>query len=278
MPSESTIKPVNGKTGSKEQLGQVDYQKLFHWAETQKDGTIPSSTLRNTDPYKAYLPLLIGIVTINLTIQMFQTDLPDNPDTESCFLPINPRVHLSATQLAWLPPDIPTESEVDFVAGMKTMAGSGEPTLREGLATHIYAANSSMEQKAFVNSDGDFLIVPQQGALDIQTEFGFLYVQPGEICVIQRGQRYSVRLPNGPSRGYILEIWGSSFELPELGPLGSNGLANARDFLTPLAHYEVKIEPWRLTYKLGGKLFEGKQQHSPFDVVAWHGNFVRIHP
>ncbi|KAI5308867.1 hypothetical protein KEM55_004670, partial [Ascosphaera atra] len=91
-----------------------------------------------------------------------------------------------------------------------------------------------MAHEAFVNSDGDFLIVPQQGNLDIQTEFGMLYVQPGEICVVQRGMKFSVNL-EGPSRGYILEIWGSNFELPELGPLGANGLANARDFLHPVA-------------------------------------------
>jgi homogentisate 1,2-dioxygenase len=177
------------------------------------------------------------------------------------------------TQLAWTPFDIPTE-EVDFVAGLRTIAGSGDPTLREGLATHVYVCTKSMEKSAFVNSDGDFCIVPQQGALDIQTEFGNLYVQPGEICVIQRGQRFKVKV-DGPTRGYILEIWGSNFELPELGPLGANGLANARDFLHPTAAYEITHDdPWSIVYKLGGKFFKCTQQHSPFDVVAWHGNYV----
>lgn len=202
--------------------------------------------------------------------------MPDNEDTESNFLPMNPRIHVSPTQLAWHPFDIPTSGEVDFVQGLKTIAGSGEPTLREGLATHVYAANASMKKKAFVNSDGEFLIVPQQGALDIQTEFGPLFVQPGEIVVIQRGLRFRVELPDGPSRGYILEVWGSCFELPELGPLGANGLANARDFLSPEAHYEIAEEPWEIVYKLGGKFFNSKQNHNPFDVVAWHGNYVRI--
>ena len=131
-----------------------------------------------------------------------------------------------------------------------------------------------MSRKAFVNSDGDFLIIPQQGSLDIQTEFGPLFVQPGEIAVIQRGIRFRVALPDGPSRGYILEVWGSNFQLPELGPLGANGLANSRDFLHPKAMYEVKREPWEVVYKLGGKHFKSTQQHSPFDVVAWHGNYV----
>ena len=200
--------------------------------------------------------------------------MPDNEDTESNFMPINPKVHISPTQLAWLPFDIPTEGGIDFVSGLKTVAGSGEPTLREGIATHVYTANTSMSQKAFVNSDGDFLIVPQQGSLDIQTEFGPIFVQPGEICVIQRGIRYRVDLPDGPSRGYILEIWGANFELPELGPLGANGLANSRDFLAPKAKYEIKKERWDIVYKLGGKFFKSTQGHSPFDVVAWHGNYV----
>jgi homogentisate 1,2-dioxygenase len=131
-----------------------------------------------------------------------------------------------------------------------------------------------MEKRAFVNSDGDFLIIAQQGNLDIQTEFGNLYVQPGEICVIQRGQRFKVAV-DGPTRGYILEVWGSHFELPELGPLGSNGLANARDFLYPKANYTVtRDDPWEIVYKLGGRFFKSTQNHCPFDVVAWHGNYA----
>lgn len=132
-----------------------------------------------------------------------QTDFPDNEDTESNFLTSNKRVHMSPTQLAWLPFHIPVDSEVDFIQGLKSIAGSGEPTLREGLAVHTFLANTSMKRKAVVNSDGDFLIVPQEGALDIQTEFGMLYVQPGEICVIQRGQRFKIKV-DGPTRGYIL--------------------------------------------------------------------------
>jgi homogentisate 1,2-dioxygenase len=138
--------------------------------------------------------------------------LPDNEDTESNFLPANKRVHVSPTQLAWLPFDIPKDGEVDFISGLKTIAGSGEPTLREGLAVHTYLCNASMNRRAAVNSDGDFLIVPQQGALDILTEFGPMYVQPGEICVIQRGQRFKVKV-EGPTRGYILGRSTPVFEL-----------------------------------------------------------------
>ncbi|CAI7569070.1 unnamed protein product [Penicillium pancosmium] len=297
-----------------------EYQKIFHWAETQKNGTIPSFNTRRNDPYKyqsgfgntfeseavpGTIPqgqnsprnVRFGLYAEQLTATAFVaprhankkawlyrarpavahqgfTEMPDNKDTESNFLPLNPRIHISPTQLAWHPFDIPATGEVDFVSGLKTIAGSGEPTLREGIATHVYVANTSMKKKAFVNSDGEFLIVPQQGALDIQTEFGPLYVQPGEIVVIQRGLRFRVEVPDGPSRGYILEVWGTCFELPELGPLGANGLANARDFLSPTAHYEIAQEPWEIIYKLGGKFFKSTQNHNPFDVVAWHGNYV----
>ncbi|KAH8587000.1 RmlC-like cupin domain-containing protein [Bisporella sp. PMI_857] len=283
-------------------MASPDYQNIFHWAETQKDGAIQSFSLRKDDPYKyqagfnnnfeseaipGTLPqgqnnprcVRFGLYTEQMTASAFVaprhsnkkawlyrirpavahqgfTDLPDNSDTESSFLLGNPRVHVSPTQLAWLPFDIPGDQEkIDFIGGLKTLAGSGDPTLREGIATHVYTANTSMNQKAF-------------------TEFGRLYVQPGEIAVIQKGQRFRVALPSGASRGYILEIWGANFELPELGPLGANGLANARDFLHPTAHYEVKNEPWEIVYKLGGKFFQSTQNHSPFDVVAWHGNYV----
>ncbi|KAI0326637.1 homogentisate 1,2-dioxygenase [Cubamyces sp. BRFM 1775] len=203
------------------------------------------------------------------------TSLPDNPDLESCFLPLNPKVHTSPTQLAWYPFNIPSDDEkLDFVSGLKTIAGNGDPTLREGLAVHIYAATESMGKKAFCNSDGDFLILPQQGRLDIQTELGRLMVRPGELVVIQRGIKYKVGLPDGPSRGYVLEIFGSHFELPELGPLGTHGLANVRDFESPVASFDIDQSPWEIIYKMTGKQFVCKQEHTPFDVVAWWGNYV----
>ncbi|KAI0787799.1 homogentisate 1,2-dioxygenase [Fomes fomentarius] len=200
------------------------------------------------------------------------TTLPDNIDLESCFLPLNPKVHFCPTQLAWYPLDIPSNDKVDFVSGLKTLAGNGDPTLREGLAAHIFVANESMGKRAFCNSDGDFLILPQQGRLDIQTEFGKLMVRPGELVVIQRGIKYKVGLPDGPSRGYILEVFGSHFELPDLGPLGTHGLANPRDFESPVASFDIDQSPWES--EVGGKLFSCKQEHTPFDVVAWHGNYM----
>ncbi|TFK35605.1 homogentisate 1,2-dioxygenase [Crucibulum laeve] len=203
------------------------------------------------------------------------TRLPDNPDLESCFLPLNPKVHVSPTQLAWHPFDLPADSEsVDFVDGLKTIAGNGDPTLREGLAIHMYMANASMDKKAFCNNDGDMLILPQQGRLDIQTEFGKIMARSGELVVIQRGMKFKITLPDGPSRGYIQEIYGAHYTLPELGPLGGNGLANPRDFEFPVASFDIDQSPWEIVYKVCGQLHSCSQEHTPFDVVAWHGNYV----
>ncbi|KFB39547.1 AGAP009609-PA-like protein [Anopheles sinensis] len=178
-------------------------------------------------------------------------------------------------QMRWNPFDLPAAgAEVDFVAGLHTVCGAGDVRGRHGLAIHVYLANSSMKDTAFYNSDGDFLIVPQQGPLDITTEFGRLYVKPNEICVIPQGVRFTVAL-EGPSRGYILEVYDGHFRLPDLGPIGANGLANPRDFLTPTAHFEDRlVEGYRIVSKFQGALFVATQGHSPFDVVAWHGNYV----
>lgn len=175
-------------------------------------------------------------------------------------------------QIRWRPFQLPTDS-VDFVDGIHTVCGAGDPRLRTGLAIHIYLANTSMKNRAFYNSDGDFLIVPQLGTLDIKTEFGRLVVEPNEICVIPQGIKFSVDL-NGPSRGYILEVFGSHFSLPELGPIGANGLAYAKHFEYPTARYEEVEEQFIIFTKYQGSLFAAQQNHSPFDIVAWQGNYA----
>ncbi|ORY72416.1 homogentisate 1,2-dioxygenase [Leucosporidium creatinivorum] len=203
------------------------------------------------------------------------TEMPENPDMCADFSPSNPKVSVSPTQIAWKPFALPPDSEkIDFIDGLKTVAGTGQPQAKEGLAIHMYLANTSMEHRAFCNNDGDFLIVPQQGRLDIRTELGNLMVRPGEICVIQRGLRFKVSLPDGPSRGYIQEVYGAHYELPDLGPLGANGLANPRDFEHPIASFEIDQSGWEIVYKLMGTLWSCSQEHSPFDVVAYHGNYV----
>ncbi|EOO02373.1 putative homogentisate -dioxygenase protein [Phaeoacremonium minimum UCRPA7] len=131
-----------------------------------------------------------------------------------------------------------------------------------------------MRNTAFCNNDGDMLILPQEGRLDIQTEFGHLMVRPGELAVIQAGMRFTVRLPDGVGRGYIQEVFGSHYELPELGPVGSNGMALARDFEIPVASFDVDQSKWTIVVKLVGQLFAYEQNHTPFDVVAWHGTYA----
>ncbi|GAA6000272.1 uncharacterized protein JCM10292_004064 [Rhodotorula paludigena] len=201
--------------------------------------------------------------------------LPNNPDMEHDFATSNPKVSVSPTQIAWRPFPLPDKSEqVTFVQGLKTVCGNGSPESASGLAISMYLANTSMDKEAFINNDGDMLICPQLGRLDIQTELGHLMVAPGEICVIQKGLRIKVKLPDGPSRGYIQEVFGTHYKLPELGPLGANGLANPRDFEHPVASFEIDQSGWNITYKLMGTLWSCFQEHSPFDVVAWHGNYV----
>lgn len=197
---------------------------------------------------------------------------------QNCFLSLNPKVETLPEQAEWGPFPLPEDSEkIDFVDGLHTLGGSGDPNLREGMALYVYAINASMDKRAFCNTDGDFLICAQQGNLDIQTEFGMMFLQPGEICVIQRGVRFRVALGPGvqKARGYITEVWGSMWELPDLGPLGGHSLANPRDFLYPVAHIDEDLSgDWEVVNKNNGKYNCLEQDHSPFDLVAWHGNVV----
>jgi len=153
------------------------------------------------------------------------------------------------------------------------LGGAGSSDMKTGLGIHIYTCNKSMENKAFCNADGDFLIVPQEGTLRIQTELGWLTVSPGEIAVVQRGWRYAIFV-TGPSRGFIAEVFDGHFKLPELGPIGTNGLANARDFLHPVAAYEDRECNFTVIQKYSGDLFSATLDHSCFDVVAWTGAYV----
>jgi homogentisate 1,2-dioxygenase len=179
----------------------------------------------------------------------------------------------SPNQLRWNPLPIPS-AETDFVDGIVTMGGNGDAAMQAGVGIHIYAANRSMVGRFFYSADGELLIVPQQGALVIATELGTLHAAPGEICVIPRGIKFRVELPDGPSRGYICENYGAAFRLPELGAIGANGLANPRDFLAPVAAFEDVAGSFRITAKFLGSLWDAEIDHSPLDVVAWHGNYT----
>lgn len=213
-----------------------------------------------------------------ICIDGYKANISHKADIENCFLTLNPKVATLAEQGEWAPFPLPKEDEnIDFVDGLHTLGGSGDPNLREGVALYVFMINTDMDHRAFCNTDGDFLIVAQLGNLDIQTELGKLFLQPGEICVIPRGIRFAVRLGPGHdvARGYICEIWGSRWELPDLGPLGGHGLANPRDFLHPVAYIDEDLhEEWSIVNKANGQYHAIEQDHSPFDLVAWHGNVV----
>jgi homogentisate 1,2-dioxygenase len=176
-------------------------------------------------------------------------------------------------QLRWDALPFP-EAETDFVQGVNTIAGCGDLFAQGGLGIHIYACNKSMSERFFYNADGEMLLVPEFGRLKIYTELGILEVEAGEICIIPRGIKFRVELPDGKARGYICENYGSLFRLPDLGPIGSNGLANSRDFQTPVAAFEDREGSFEMITKFGGNFWSCEIGHSPLDVVAWHGNLA----
>ena len=175
--------------------------------------------------------------------------------------------------LRWDPLPIP-EQPTDFIDGLVTFGGNGSAAAQRGCAIHLYACNRSMRTRAWYDADGELLIVPQQGALLLVTELGRLRVEPLEIAVLPRGVRCRIELPDGSARGYVCENYGEPWRLPDLGPIGSNGLAYERDFLSPVAWYEDSAESYELVAKFGGELWAARMEHSPFDVVAWRGNYA----
>lgn len=196
-------------------------------------------------------------------------------------------IETSPNQLRWSPAPLP-DAPTDFVEGLFTMAGTGDPAAQAGCGIHVFSANRSMRNRVLVNADGELLIVPQQGMLRLVTEFGILDAPPGHIAVVPRGVRFRVELPEvdaaGPQaqdrgslaavRGYVCENYGAPLRLPDLGPIGSNGLANPRDFLAPVARYEDREAAFELVARFQGHCWVAEMGHSPLDVVAWHGNHV----
>ncbi|MFY1676245.1 MULTISPECIES: homogentisate 1,2-dioxygenase [unclassified Streptomyces] len=175
-------------------------------------------------------------------------------------------------RLRWNPLPAPPPG-TDFLAGLWTLGGNGDAGRRSGMAVHLYHANADMD-RVFGDSDGELLIVPERGGLLLRTEFGLLAAEPGHIALIPRGVRFRVDLLGASARGYVCENYGAPFRLPELGPIGANGLANARDFLAPVAAYEDVEGPVEVVNKYCGGLWRATYDHSPLDVVAWHGNHV----
>ncbi|CAL9390888.1 Homogentisate 1,2-dioxygenase [Streptomyces sp. enrichment culture] len=175
-------------------------------------------------------------------------------------------------RLRWDPLPDPAGG-TDFLAGLWTLGGNGDVTQRSGMAVHLYHANASM-RRVFSDADGELLIVPERGGLLLRTELGMLHVEPGHIALIPRGVRFRVELLDETARGYVCENYGAPFRLPDLGPIGANGLANARDFRAPVAAYEAVEGPVEVVNKFCGNLWAATYDHSPLDVVAWHGNHV----
>ena len=176
-------------------------------------------------------------------------------------------------QLRWNPMPMP-ETETDFVDGITTIAGNGDLFAQSGIAIHIFACNKNMKERFFYNADGEMLVVAEKNRVRFLTELGVLEIGSGEIAVLPRGLKFRVELPDGEARGYICENYAAQFRLPDLGPIGANGLANPRDFETPVAWYENVEKPCEIVAKFGGNLWACETDHSPLDVVAWHGNYA----
>ncbi|KAI1361671.1 homogentisate 1,2-dioxygenase [Xylaria arbuscula] len=254
-------------------VGQNSPQKPPHGLYAEKlSGTAFTAPRHENQQSWLYriLPSCAHPPLASITDGPYASDKPSDPA----------RLEYIPNQLRWDPFDHNDES--DFVSGMRLVAGAGDPTLKQGIGIYIYAAGKSMDDhSAFYSADGDLLIVAQDGALDIRTELGWLLVRPMEICVIPRGVKYQVHLPSGSARGYALELYQGHFTLPELGPIGSNCLANARDFQAPVACFSEDYgatasegpNSYTITVKFNNSLFQTKQPHTPFDVVAWHGNY-----
>ncbi|MFJ3486252.1 homogentisate 1,2-dioxygenase [Pseudomonas sp. NPDC090202] len=179
---------------------------------------------------------------------------------------------VTPNRLRWNAFDLPTEP-TDFIDGLIPMASTAAAEQVEGVSLYVYAANQSMT-RAFFSADGEWLVVPQQGRLRIVTELGVLDIEPQEIAVLPRGLKFSVQLLDATARGYLCENHGCALRLPDLGPIGSNGLANPRDFQVPVASFDNREQPTVLVQKFLGELWATQLAHTPFDVVAWHGNNV----
>jgi homogentisate 1,2-dioxygenase len=182
-------------------------------------------------------------------------------------------VEAPPNRLRWDPLPDPGRP-ADFVDGLVTIGGNGDASGRVGVAVHVYRATKPMTGRAFYDADGELLIVPQQGRLRLRSEMGVLDAAPGEVAVMPRGVKFRAELPDGRARGYVCENYGALFRLPELGPIGANGLANPRDFLSPVAAFEDPDRPCEIIAKFEGHLWASELDHSPFDVVAWHGNYA----
>ena len=287
MSSKTAASALEAGAPASRSVAQFEYQSGFgnEFASEAEAGALPrGQNAPQRAPYGLYTEQISGTPftaprTVNRRAWLYRI----RPSVKhQPFEPLAPgrlrsgpfdEVPTPPNQLRWRPLPLPT-APTDFIAGLVTMAGNGDPALQSGVGLHLYAANHDMTESFFFNADGELLIVPQQGRLLLLSEMGAIEAAPGEVAVIQRGIKFRVELPDGAARGYICENYGSLFRLPDLGPIGANGLANPRDFLTPVARYEDRDGDFRLIAKFQGRLWGAALDHSPLDVVAWHGNYA----
>lgn len=266
------------------EVDALNYQSGFgnEFATEALAGALPRGQNSPQDcPYKLYAEQLSGTAftaprRANRRSWLYRirpavTHGPFQPFEHDVFADTAADAPLSPNQLRWDPPALPS-TPTDFIDGLLPVAGNGSPETRAGCGIYLYVANQSMQNRFFYSADGELLIVPQLGTLTMDTELGRLTIGPQEIAVIPRGVRFRVAVPVGAVRGYICENFGSPFTLPDLGPIGANGLANPRDFQTPTARYEDLDGRHELIGKFLGRLWSAQMDHSPLDVVAWHGN------
>jgi homogentisate 1,2-dioxygenase len=179
---------------------------------------------------------------------------------------------ISLGQYRWNP--ISTNTKTNFINGMRTITTAGDVNIQVGMAAHIYVATENMENEYFYSADSELLIVPQEGQLRFFTEMGIIDLEPQEIAIIPRGLLFKVEIIDGPARGFVCENYGAKFDLPNRGPIGANCLANPRDFKTPIAAFEDKSIASTVTIKWCGQFHITEINHSPLDIVAWHGNYA----
>ena len=185
---------------------------------------------------------------------------------------IDPDV-ISLGQYRWDP--VPHSDEpLTWISGMRTVTTAGDVNTQTGMAAHVYLVTASMVDEYFYSADGELLVVPQEGRLRFVTELGVIEVEPKEICILPRGLVYRVEVLDGPCRGFVCENYGQKFDLPNRGPIGANCLANPRDFKTPVAAFEDREVESTVTIKWCGVFHRSTIDHSPLDVVAWHGNYA----
>lgn len=244
-------------------VGRFNPQRVNHGLYAEQFNstafTAPRADNRRTWFYRIRPSVIQGryqAIDNGLTRSAPLTEIPTPPD-----------------MLRWSPLAIPSQP-TDFVQGLTTMAVNGSVPGQAGIGIHLYLANQSMQDRFYLNADGEMLLVPQQGGLRLHTECGILDIVPGEIAVVPRGMKWRVALLNESVRGYVCENYGHPLILPERGPVGANGYANDRDFQIPVAAFEDREGQFELVTKFMGQNYSCALKHSPLDVVAWTGNSV----